>query len=67
MLLLMQGETSRAGQLVTRALRIATLNGMTLRSINYRLLLARIRKARDQTDEADRIRDQALAAARRIG
>jgi tetratricopeptide (TPR) repeat protein len=66
-LLLAQGETGRAGQLVTRALRIATLNGMTLRGISFRILLASIRRARGRMEEADRIRDQALAAARRIG
>jgi hypothetical protein len=66
-MLLLQGETALAAEKVTRALRLATLHGLTLRSIAYRNLLADIHEERNWLVESKRIRGQALQAARNAG
>jgi tetratricopeptide (TPR) repeat protein len=66
-MLLRQGETALAAEKVTKALRLATLHGLTLRSIAYRNLLADIHLERGWSEEAKKIRGQALQAARSAG
>ncbi|MDC7788089.1 SIR2 family protein [Rhodoplanes sp. TEM] len=66
-ILLQQGETALASDKAVKAIRIATLHGQYLRSIAYRSLLADILRERGWTDEATRIKGQALQAARSIG
>jgi tetratricopeptide (TPR) repeat protein len=66
-LLMLQGETSRATELVTRALRIATLSGLVIRSITFRLRLAEILDRSGLASQAERMQKQARSAARRVG
>ena len=63
---MLQGETSRATELVTRALRIATLSGLVIRSITFRMRLAEILDRSSLGAQADRVRMQARSAARRL-
>jgi hypothetical protein len=62
-----QGETALAGDKATRALQIATLNGLVLRSITYRNALAHIHREREWTEEADRMRSHVQRAAANAG
>jgi tetratricopeptide (TPR) repeat protein len=66
-ILLRQGETALAGERATRALRIATLNGLTIRAIAYRSLLSDIHRARGWETLAHKIKANALHAARNAG
>ena len=66
-ILLRQGETALASEKATQALRIATLNGLTLRSIAYRSLLADIHTERGWAEPAKRIKAHALQAAGNAG
>lgn len=66
-LLSIQGETSRAAEIATRALRIATLNGLVLRSITYRIQLASILRMGGLQQQSERVRLQTFSAARRVG
>jgi tetratricopeptide (TPR) repeat protein len=65
--LLGQGETGLAAENATRALRIATMCGLVLRSIAYRSLIAEIYIARGWTDEGARMKAQVLQAASNAG
>ena len=62
-----QGEMVLASQLVTRAIRIANLNGLVLRKISALQLLSEIHRARGDMAGADRLYNQTLQAAREIG
>lgn len=66
-LLLKQGETAIAGEKAIRALRIATLNGLVLRSVAYRELLADIYLERGWLEQAKRMRLQVVQAAKNTG
>jgi tetratricopeptide (TPR) repeat protein len=66
-ILLRQGETALAGERATRALRIATLNGLAIRAIAYRSLLSDIHRARGWDALAYKIKANALQAARDAG
>jgi hypothetical protein len=63
----MQGETTLAGQLVTRAIRIANLNGLVLRRISGLELLSRVYLARGNRNGAERLRTRTIQAARDTG
>ncbi len=66
-LLLKQGETAIAGEKATRALRIATLNGLILRTVAYRELLVEIYLERGWLEQAKRMKLQVLQAAKDTG
>jgi SIR2-like domain/MalT-like TPR region len=66
-ILLKQGEHTRAGRETTRAIRAATLNGLALRALAYRNLLADIHIARGWTDQGKRMKEQVKEAARNVG
>jgi hypothetical protein len=66
-MLIRQGETTLAGQLVTHGLRIANLNGLAFRRITALELLAQVYRARGHVEPADRLQGLALRAGRSMG
>ncbi len=62
-----QGEFLLAAQIVTRAIRIANLNGLVLRRIGGLHLLAEIHRLRGDRDGAARIAARAESASRDTG
>lgn len=66
-ILLKQGEYILAGQQATRAIRTATLNGLSLRALAYRNLLAEIHLERGWEEQAERMKTHVREAARSIG
>jgi tetratricopeptide (TPR) repeat protein len=66
-ILLKQGEHTRAGRETTRAIRTATLNGLALRALAYRNLLADVHIARGWSDQGKRMKEQVKEVARHIG
>jgi hypothetical protein len=62
-----QGELVLAAQIVTRAIRIANLNGLVLRRIGGLHLLAEIHRLRGDRDGATRIAARAERASRDTG
>jgi tetratricopeptide (TPR) repeat protein len=66
-ILLRQGETALAAERASRALRIATLNGLTIRAIACRSLLSDIHRERGWEALAQKIKADALQAARNVG
>lgn len=65
--LMKQNETGLAGEFVTRALRIATLNGLTLRKVAFMLGLSRVYTARELLREAEQLRRRTIREARYAG
>lgn len=66
-ILLRQGETALAAERASRALRIAGLNGLTIRAIAYRSLLSDIHRERGWETIAQRLKADTLQAARNAG
>jgi len=66
-LLIAQGQSAVAAQFATRAIRIATLNGLTLRKIAHLELLARIEQYRGNYVGAARLDARIVRAARHVG
>ena len=56
-----------AGQFATKAIRTATLNGIGLRAIAYRYILAEIYLARGWTDQGNRMLDHVRDSAQNTG
>lgn len=66
-ILLKQGEHTRAGREATRAIRTATLSGLALRALAYRNLLADVHLSRGWSDQGKRMKEQIREEARNIG
>ncbi|MFI5022007.1 MAG: SIR2 family protein [Alphaproteobacteria bacterium] len=67
LMLVKHGHSVVAGQIVTRAIRIATLSGLMLRKIAYLELLARIERVRGGMDSAERLRTRTIQSAHHVG
>lgn len=66
-LLMKYGHSVVAGQFATRAIRIATLNGMILRKIAFLELLGRIEHSRGDSPGATRLIERTIRFARQVG
>ena len=66
-LLMKYGHSVVAGQFATRAIRIATLNGMILRKIALLELLGRIERSRGDSLGANRLIERTIRFARQVG
>ncbi len=74
-ILLKQGEHTRAGREATRAIRTATLSGLALRALAYRNLLADVhlsrgrseQRSRGWSEQGERMKEQIREEARNIG
>jgi len=62
-----QGETTLAGQLITRGIRIANLHGLALRRIDGLDLLSRVYLVRGNIAAYERLNARTMRAARDVG
>ena len=67
LLLIRNGHSIVAGPFVTRAIRIATLSGLSLRKIAYLELLVKIERNRGGRESAERLRARTIQAAQNVG
>jgi tetratricopeptide (TPR) repeat protein len=66
-LLMGQGQESVARPFIIRAIRIATLNGLTLRKLGYMTLFASIEAARGNLEAANRLHARLVETAGHLG